>query len=134
RGSVHPRDLEAELGKKRVVNAWGGFSKATTHALDRLQLRGHLRIARRDSGIRVYALAPPHLERSPEERLRGLALVVAALLAPVRKRTLQAITARSGRWIGAPNVSVRDLGLENATIEGEEWLWPSGGEIEPPEG
>src|SRR5688500_3270265 len=36
RGVVHPRDLEAELGGRRVVNAWGGISKATTRALDHL--------------------------------------------------------------------------------------------------
>lgn len=127
RGVVHPRDLESELGKKRVVNAWGGFSKKTTHALDRMQLYGHLRIAKRDSGIRMYALAPEHEEdRSPKERVRDIALVVAGLLAPVRKKTLQAITARSARWLGVARPNVRDLGLESSSIAGEEWLWPKG--------
>ncbi len=43
-GEVHPRALEARLGDRRVVNAWGGQSKATTRALDHLHHRGHLRV------------------------------------------------------------------------------------------
>src|SRR5438270_6750505 len=31
---IHPRDLEATLGRKREVNAWGGYSKQTTRALE----------------------------------------------------------------------------------------------------
>src|SRR5688500_3385118 len=57
-GEAHPRVLEAHLGKRRVVNAWGGYSKATTHALEWLHWRGLLRIARRETGIRVYTPAP----------------------------------------------------------------------------
>ena len=53
-GEAHPRALEAHLGKRRVINAWGGYSKATTHALEWLHWRGLLRIARRENGIRVY--------------------------------------------------------------------------------
>src|SRR5271170_6691391 len=39
-GATHPRELEAHMGRKRVRNAWGGYSKATTRALDDLQYRG----------------------------------------------------------------------------------------------
>jgi uncharacterized protein len=53
-GEAHPRVLEGDLGKRRVVNAWGGYSKATTHALEWLHWRGLLRVARRENGIRVY--------------------------------------------------------------------------------
>jgi uncharacterized protein YcaQ len=52
-GEVHPADLEAHLGRKRVVNAWGGYSKATTQALEQLHYRGLVRIVRRERGIRV---------------------------------------------------------------------------------
>src|SRR5437868_10465282 len=31
-GAMHPRELEAHFGNARVINAWGGYSKATTHA------------------------------------------------------------------------------------------------------
>ncbi len=55
---IHPRELEAHLGRERQVNAWGGYSKRTTRTLEGLHFRGLLRIARRDNGIRVYEPAP----------------------------------------------------------------------------
>src|SRR5262249_18071643 len=58
------------------------------------------------------------------DRLRALALVVSKLLAPVRKKTLQAFVARSARYMGARRPDVRDLGLERATVDGFEYLWP----------
>ena len=59
-GETHPRDLEAEFGRNRAVNAWGGFSKGDDpHALHRLHYHGLLRVARRRDGIRVYAQAAP---------------------------------------------------------------------------
>src|ERR1041385_6462410 len=56
-GVMHPRELEQHFGNARVVNAWGGYSKATTHALEHLHYRGLLRIARRENGIRIYEAA-----------------------------------------------------------------------------
>lgn len=61
-GPTHPADLAARLGHDRVVNAWGGYSKATKTALERLHFRGLLRVVRRDNGIRVYEVAPPRPE------------------------------------------------------------------------
>ncbi len=58
-GPTHPRDLEARFGRERAVNGWGGFSKATTRALDSLRHYGLLRVARRRDGIRIYEAAPP---------------------------------------------------------------------------
>ena len=49
---LHPRELEAQLGKRREVNAWGGYSKATTRTLERLHYLGLLRIAGRQNGIK----------------------------------------------------------------------------------
>src|SRR5271154_6173472 len=54
---VHPRDLEIQFGKKRAVNGWGGFSKATTRALQSLHHHGLLQVARRRDGIRIYEAA-----------------------------------------------------------------------------
>src|SRR5262245_27394150 len=53
-GVMHPGELEEHFGKARVVNAWGGYSKATTQALEHLHYRGLLRIARRENGVRLY--------------------------------------------------------------------------------
>src|SRR5262245_1399567 len=80
---THPSELEQHFGRRRVVNAWGGWSKATKEALEHLHHRGLLRIARRESGIRVYEPAPLMEQlHSPPERLRRLVMVVAGLLAP----------------------------------------------------
>lgn len=56
-GRVHPSELDADFGRDRVINAWGGYSKATKRALERLHYRGLLRIARRQKGVRVYEAA-----------------------------------------------------------------------------
>src|SRR5882672_9089167 len=96
-GVMHPRELEAHFGNARVINAWGGYSKATTRALEHLHYRGLLRIARRENGIRVYEAAPPPGEHlSPTERLRKLIMVVARILAPVAEKSLHANVARYG--------------------------------------
>src|SRR6266702_6413771 len=42
---IHPRDLESYFGREREIDAWGGYSKATTRTLHRLHYRGFLRIA-----------------------------------------------------------------------------------------
>ncbi|HUP39390.1 MAG TPA: crosslink repair DNA glycosylase YcaQ family protein, partial [Vicinamibacterales bacterium] len=94
-GEAHPRALEAHLGKRRVVNAWGGYSKATTHALEWLHWRGLLRVTRRENGIRVYK--PPSVraaEVQPAERLRALIMVYAHIFAPAPEKSLQSAIAR----------------------------------------
>jgi uncharacterized protein YcaQ len=53
-GEAHPTALTTHLGARRMVNAWGGYSKATTNALEWLHWRGFLRVVRRENGIRVY--------------------------------------------------------------------------------
>jgi uncharacterized protein len=37
---IHPRELEAYLGREREINAWGGYSKATTRVLQAFHSRG----------------------------------------------------------------------------------------------
>jgi uncharacterized protein YcaQ len=131
-GAMHPKDLQAEFGRARVVNAWGGYSKATKCALEHLHYRGFLRIARRDNGIRIYEPAPPPVELlSSKERLRQLVLVVARILAPALEKTLQAIAARLRRSVsgsGDHRQVLRDLigtgELEKQTIDGLTYVWP----------
>ena len=104
-GPTHPAQLAARLGSDRVVNAWGGYSKATKAALERLHFRGLLRVARRDNGIRVYELAPPRPEPDAhDERLSRLLLVVANVLAPVAEATLRTVAAQLHRSLtGSPD-------------------------------
>ena len=58
-GRTHPTDLAEQFGRERAVNGWGGFSKATTRALQSLHYHGLLRVAGRRDGIRIYEVAAP---------------------------------------------------------------------------
>ncbi len=76
-GPTHPKNLEERFGRDRAVNGWGGFSKATTRALEGLHHYGLLRVAQRRDGVRVYEAAPslsPVAEA--EERAGAVADVV----------------------------------------------------------
>lgn len=135
-GPTHPSALAAEFGTARVVNAWGGYSKATKHALERLHYRGLLRVARRESGIRVYEVAPAAEGVLPVvERFRTLVLWVARILAPVVERTLLASVAPLRRTLGRVADTrrvVQDLvecgELERQAVDGVNYLWPAAGE------
>ena len=134
RGTIHPRDLAAELGDRRVVNAWGGQSKATTRALDRLHHRGHLRVVGRSAGIRTYGAATERPVVAASERLRGMLRAVAEVLAPVPARTLSSIaaylTARlPARPAHRPAIAalVASGELTAEVIDGVPYLWPPGG-------
>jgi uncharacterized protein len=131
-GRVHPAQLEARLGGERVVNAWGGISKATTQALDRLHHGGHLRIARRDRGVRIYEAAAAVEPKPPRARLEELVLVVANLLAPVLDSTLRSIAARLRRHIprapehaGVLRELLRAGALERERIDDLTYVWPA---------
>ena len=128
-GKMHPRELEAHFGRKRVVNAWGGYSKETTHALDRLHYRGLLRIAGREHGIRIYEPTTFTITSlSPVRRLRRLILVHASILAPVLENTLQSNISRYRR-IGNPReilaTLIRTGELEKEIADGLTYLWPA---------
>src|SRR4029077_72661 len=56
RGAVHPREVDNHFSHGTVTNYWGGSSNATTHLLDAMHYRGMLRVARRERGIRIYAV------------------------------------------------------------------------------
>jgi uncharacterized protein len=127
-GVMHPKKLERHFGSDRVINAWGGYSKATTRALERLHYRGLLRIARRENGLRVYEPAAPAEEApAPAERLRRLVLVLANILAPVAERTVHASMSRY-RYLGSCRAIVNDLltagELQQQVVDGINYLWP----------
>ena len=56
RGTAHPREVDAHFSHGRVTNYWGGSSTATTHLLEAMHYRSLLRVARRDRGVRIYAV------------------------------------------------------------------------------
>jgi uncharacterized protein YcaQ len=132
-GATHPAELADSFGKDRAVNGWGGFSKATTRALQSLHYHGLLRVARRRDGIRIYEATPPHGEpEAPTERLRRLVMLVTRILAPVPDTGLSTTFALLGR--GAPGLgkwrdTVTQLlvsgELESGELEGVRYLWPA---------
>lgn len=136
-GPTHPRDLEGRFGRERAINAWGGFSKATTRALDSLRHHGLLRVAGRRDGVRIYEAAEPlPPTATPAERARRLVLLVARILAPVSAASLRgalALMARHNPGLDplAPVVAhaLRTGELEEGEAGGERYLWsaPEGG-------
>jgi uncharacterized protein len=131
---LHPRELEASLGRERETNAWGGYSKATTRDLQRLHYLGLIRIAGREKGVRLYeraALQPPSLE--PDERLRQIASLIARILQPVPQKRLNATLRHLG--YAAPHLEGRTRivakllqsgELESADVDGVRYVWPAG--------
>ena len=132
---IHPADLEQHLGRERVVNAWGGYSKATTRALDHLHHRGLLRIAAREKGIRIYEAAPVMLLteiRTPPERLKDLVLLLANIFAPSPRKSLQE-TVNKLRYSFAPadglrtvlDVLIKSGELLTENIDGVPYVYPA---------
>ena len=133
RHTTHPRDLEAQFGRERATNNWGGFSKATTRALESLRHYGLIRVAKRQDGIRIYAAAAPHQsEIDPEERARRLVLLVAKVLAPISPTSLGgalALMRHRNPGLGKMAPIVQSLlktgALEAEPIDGETYLRPT---------
>ena len=110
-GPVHPQDLEAALDSKCARNGWGGFSKATKRALEKLHHYGHLRIAGRRKGLRLYQRASKlDHDQSPEERFCSIALLIARFHAPVEKKALNRVLNRLSHIV--PKLSRRKALLE----------------------
>lgn len=131
---LHPRELEASLGRERETNAWGGYSKATTRVLEKLHYLGLLRIAGRNKGVKLYeraSLKQDHID--PDERLRRLALLITRILAPVPQNSLGAalrhLRHAAPDLPGRKDVVARLLRsgeIACAEVGGVRYLWPAG--------
>jgi uncharacterized protein YcaQ len=101
-GVTHPRDLHATLGKRSIRNGWGGNSAATTRMLEALQFRGRLRVARREAGIRLYALAEARSRpRAAATRAADVLALLLRLYAPLPEGSLRKL-ARMVSGISIP--------------------------------
>ena len=133
RGPTHPVDLEERFGRERAVNGWGGFSKATTRALQSLHYHGQLRVAGRREGIRIYEAAPLAEEfLPPDERAHRLVMLVVGILAPLPEMSLAATFSLLGR--GAPGLGrlrptverlVASGELASGEVDGVRYFWPA---------
>jgi uncharacterized protein len=101
-GVTHPRDLHVTLGKRSIRNGWGGSSAATTRMLEALQFRGTLRVARREAGIRLYALADARPRpRAAGARAADVLALLLRLYAPLPEGSLRKL-ARMVSGISIP--------------------------------
>ncbi|WP_328610662.1 winged helix DNA-binding domain-containing protein [Amycolatopsis sp. NBC_00345] len=133
RGHTHPRDLVAHFGRVRAVNDWGGFSAATTRALEELHYYGLVRVAHRVNGTKVYeACSPPAQELTPAERLRALALRIARILAPVSVPSLRSALTQLQNTGGALPGRATVIGellasgaLETEVVDDVQYVWPA---------
>ncbi|MGA7276031.1 MAG: crosslink repair DNA glycosylase YcaQ family protein [Candidatus Udaeobacter sp.] len=135
RGEAHPREVDDHFSHGSVRNYWGGLSSATTHLLAAMHYRGMLRIVRRESGIRIYAVNDhgPAPADAAERCARIDALVDAAvqIYAPLPSRCLADLVRRLRfavpQWQGELKDALQRAKqrLAHARIDGLEWYWPS---------
>jgi hypothetical protein len=135
RGQAHPREVDAHFAHGRVTNWFGGSSNATTQLLDALHYRGLLRVAKRESGIRVYAVREqtPPAGGAAERRARLDALVdlVVGGYAPLPAQSLSGLVSRlrhaAPQWNSDLRAALQRAKqrLARARIDGVDWYWPA---------
>jgi len=135
RGIVHPRDVDAHFAHGTVENDWGGSSSATTQLLDRLHYRGHLRVAGRENGIRVYE-AREHAP-GPSDAEDETACLDALVDLGVRKYSpmpaaslshlVHILRYAAPQWADQRKAAFQRAKsrLAHAPIAGQEWYWPA---------
>jgi uncharacterized protein YcaQ len=132
RGPTHPRELRAAFGRAGVRNGWGGQSAASTRVLEALHYRGALRVARRDDGIRVYALADRVARPlAPRTRFARILALLLRLYAPLPLQSLRELArmANDGALDAAGleralQAFLRSDRVRSARVDGLEYLWP----------
>jgi len=135
RGEVHPRDVEAEFAHGTVTNYWGGSSRATTALLEGMHYKGWLRVARREGGIRIYAVQRsgevPADAASRRARLDALVDAVVGTYAPLPASSLSVVVRRLRyavpQWRDELQAALdrARLRLSRAVAGGETWYWPA---------
>lgn len=136
RGAAHPREVDGHFAHGRVTNYWGGTSSASTHMLELMHYKGLLRVARRENGIRIYAVQQhgdgPTGAAGRRLHLDGLVDTVVALYAPVPEASLSFIVRRlryaAPHWereVSAALARARTR-LAQAVVDGHTWYWPHG--------
>ena len=132
-GIVHPRDVDAHFAHGKVQNWFGGSSNASTQLLDGMHYRGLLRIARREGGVRLYAVR----EGSPMPADQAAAMdtlidIIVNKYAPLPAVTLSRLVMllalavphwRAARKAALARAKAR---VPHAMVEGHTWYWPEG--------
>ena len=135
RGTVHPREVDDRFSHGKVINYWGGQSNATTHLLDAMHYRGMVRVARRESGIRIYTIhqhGPEPADRAEREaRIDALVDAAVRIYAPLPTACLSYLVRRlryaAPQWsseLKAAFARARER-LSHAHVDGVDWYWPA---------
>lgn len=131
-GEAHPAEVDAALGHGPVKNWFGGNSRLSTELLDGLHYRGHLDVVRRDSGTRVYRLAPewqPHDD--PQAAMDAMADVLVRKYAPLPAGSLSQLinmlfhAAHQWEALRKPTFQRAKERLAHARVDGVDWHWPA---------
>lgn len=133
-GSAHPRQVDERFAHGTVTNYWGGSSNSTTRLLELMHYRGLLRVARREAGVRVYAVQdrePAPADRMARAgRLDTLVDVVVRKYAPLPGPSLSNLVARLRyavphwrRDLKAALQRARQR-LAHTRVDGTDWFWP----------
>jgi uncharacterized protein YcaQ len=135
RGAVHPREVDTHFSHGTVRNYWGGSSNATTQLLDAMHYRGLLRVARRESGIRVYTTHQHETglfdEAERRARIDSLIDVVVRIYAPLPTASLTFFVRRLRfavpQWRGELKSALERVRerLSHMRAEGVDWYWPA---------
>jgi uncharacterized protein YcaQ len=136
RGAVHPREVDAHFMHGKTTNWFGGSSNASTQLLDGMHYRGMLRVARRDSGVRVYSAREPWADLPDraqcQTRMDALVDLAVRKYAPLPAGTLGMLLSyvcvaapqwRADRRRALDHARQR---LAHARIDGTDWFWPAG--------
>jgi uncharacterized protein YcaQ len=133
RGAVHPRDVDREFAHGTVTNYWGGSSNATTHLMDLMHYHGLLRVVRRDTGIRVYAIANAAAAaadaRERSERLDALVDVAVWKYGPLPSASLSMLVSRLRYAVPQWRLHLKaalqraKARLAHETVNGVTWYW-----------
>lgn len=130
-GVVRPTDVDAHFDHGRVINWFGGSSKASTQLLDGMHYRGMLRVVRREGGQRLYAVREHQSTALDVDAiLDKLTDVIVAKYAPLPLASLgQLLSLLAG---GVPQwrhhrtdiLQRAKARLPQAMVSGMTWLWP----------
>jgi uncharacterized protein YcaQ len=133
RGVVHPREVDAHFSHGKATNWFGGSSNASTQLLDGMHYRGMLRIARRESGVRLYALREANVAPAdPAATMDALVDIVVNKYAPLPATSLAQLVVllkhAVPHWLDARKSALTraKARLPHATIDGQTWYWPEG--------
>ncbi len=135
RGTVHPRLVDSHFAHGKTTNWWGGTSNATTYLLEQMHYRGLLRVARREGGIRVYAvrcdLPDPSDMASDNARFDALVDVVMAQYAPLPAASLGQLLSLLCRGVPqwrkkrAATLARAKGRFAQIRLDGVHWYWPA---------